>query len=263
MIKEYVAIRKEKIRERVGKYSSTPSFTIIQVNDDPASDSYIRGKIKDATEVGIETNLLKLPVSTTEAELFRIIDQINDDDAVHGLIVQMPLPRHINEEEVKIRINPKKDIDGFHPLSKMDPCTPKGIMNFLITMGVNLSGANAVVIGRSNIVGKPMAKLLLRSNANTTILHSKTSEKDMKFYLRHADIVVVAVGKSSFLNANYKLKKSAVLLDVGINRTDAGLTGDIEPNLDVRIQTPVPGGVGLITRLTLLENLLEAYENGI
>ena len=259
-IKEYVNQQKERIKETILHLNKIPCLVVIQVNDDPASASYIRGKKKDALEVGAEFIHVQLDPATTEQELIEVINGYNADDNVDGIIVQMPLPKHINEEHIKLAVLPSKDVDGFHPLSHFIPCTPKGIINYLKAEKVVFDGKNAVMIGRSNIVGKPMAKLLLKENSNVTILHSHTSEADLCFYLEHADLIVVAVGKKYFINHNYKLKKDAVLVDVGINRIDGVLYGDIEPNLPVRLQTPVPGGVGLLTRLSLLENLLEAVK---
>lgn len=262
-IKEYVLKRKEEMKGYVLKLDVLPHLVIIQLNDDPASNSYVRGKIKDGEEIGVKVTLNKLDPSTSEKELINIINKYNNDNNVHGIIVQMPLPKHIKEDHIKLAVSPKKDVDGFHPLTTFDSCTPKGIIDYLTYVGVNFEGKNAVVIGRSNIVGKPMAKLLLNKNCNVTQLHSKTTKEDMKFYLKHADILVVAIGKKHFIDSSFELKKDAILVDVGINRDEEGLHGDITPNLDVQLQTPVPGGVGLLTRLTLLVNLLEAYKNGI
>ncbi len=263
-VKEYVQSEKNRLANLIKEKNLSPTLVIIQVNDDPASASYIRGKIKDAAEIGAKTIHDKLPEDISQAELIKIIQKYNDDSSVHGIIVQMPLPKQINEEAVKLAVNPKKDVDGFHPLSTFSPCTPKGIIKYLKAEKIDIQSKNAVIIGRSNIVGKPMAKLLLKENANTTILHSKTKREDMEFYLAHADIVVVAVGKRYFLDHSFKLKEDAVLIDVGINRHDGALCGDIEPDLNVRLQTPVPGGVGLLTRISLMDNLLEAtVENEI
>lgn len=262
-IKTYVLNQKDRLRQKITASKGAPELVIIQANDDFASDKYIAGKQKDAAEVGIISRLIKLPTTTSEVELLNVISTINDDPNVHGLIVQLPLPKHINEDRVKAHINPKKDVDGFHPLSKFKACTPLGIINYLKAENVEIRGKNAVIIGRSNIVGKPAAALFLAEDANVTILHSKTSKEDLDFYVRHADIIVVAVGRKHFLDNPY-LKSSAVIVDVGINRNEDGtLTGDVKPGLNVALQTPVPGGVGLLTRLTLLENVWEAYVNGI
>lgn len=262
-IKEYVVAKKEELKNQVASLKTLPHFVVIQINEDEASNAYVKGKMKDAEEVGIKCTLIKMPLTTSQEELLSKINEVNNDPSVHGLIVQMPLPKHIDEEIVKLAVNPSKDIDGFHPLSKMDPCTPKGIINYLKDEHYQILGKNAVVIGRSNIVGKPMAKLLLKESANVTILHSKTSSEDMRRYIANADIIVIAIGRCGFLNETFEYKKDAVIVDVGINRVDGKLHGDAVRDLPVKFQTPVPGGVGLLTRLTLLTNLLEAYNNGL
>lgn len=257
IIKEYVKARKEEIRNLVLTMENKPNITIVQLNEDAASNAYVKGKLKDAAELGIEATLLKLPIETTQNELLKVIDELNNNPNVDGFIVQMPLPKQINEEEIKLAVDPKKDVDGFHPLSKLAPCTPKGIMNYLHAENIKITGKNAVILGRSNIVGKPMAKLLLAESANITILHSKTSFEDMHRYIANADIIVVAIGKQHFLDNRFEYKKDAVIVDVGISRDETGLHGDAIPNLPVGSQTPVPGGVGLLTRLALYENLLD------
>ena len=259
-IKEYVAYKKEALKEEVSNYKRLPKFVIMQVNEDEASNAYIKGKLKDAVEIGVLVELRKYPLDISEADLIQAVKDNCADPRVDGLIVQMPLPKHINEEAIKLAVDPAKDIDGFHPLSHMDPCTPKGIINFLKDEGYPLLGKNAVVIGRSNIVGKPMAHLLLKESCNVTVLHSKTTREDMERYIANADIIVVAIGKAGFLNETFKYKESAVIIDVGISRIDGKLHGDAIPNLPVKFQTPVPGGVGLLTRLTLLTNLIQAYK---
>ena len=256
-VKEYIKLRKEEIKQEVASLKEPINFVIVQLNEDEASKAYIRGKLKDADELGIHAELIKLPVETTQEELLNLIDKLNKDSKVDGFIVQMPLPKQINEETIKLAVAPEKDVDGFHPLSKLNPCTPQGIMNYLKSENIEFLGKNAVVIGRSNIVGKPMAKLLLKESCNVTVLHSKTSFEDMYRYLENADIVVVAVGRQHLVDDKFKFKPSAVLVDVGINRDETGLHGDILPDRPVRLQTPVPGGVGLLTRLALMENLLK------
>lgn len=258
-IKEFVSKEKQQLKEKILALKTKPTLVIIQVNDDQASNSYIRGKLKDGAEVGANVILDKQNPNISESELLKLIDKYNHDANVHGLIVQMPLPKHINEEHIKLAVNPKKDVDGFHPLSRLNACTPNGIIRYLKHEGVVIEGKNAVIIGRSNIVGKPMQRLLLKENATVTQMHSKTRREDMEYYLAHADIIVVAVGHKYFLDHHFKLKNSAVVIDVGINRDSDGLKGDCEPNLKVAIQTPVPGGVGLLTRLALFTNLMEAY----
>ena len=266
IIKDYVKKQKLILKEEFLKLKNPPKFVIVQMNDDAASNIYIKGKLKDAAELGVNAVLVKIPPSSTQDELLSEINKLNNDDSVTGFIVQMPLPKQIDEELIKLSISPKKDVDGFHPLSKLNPCTPEGIMHYLKHENVVISGKNAVVIGRSNIVGKPMAKLLLKESANVTILHSKTSFDDMACYIKNADIIVVAVGKKHLLDNRFEYKKDAVIVDVGINRDVDGLHGDALPNLPVKLQTPVPGGVGLLTRLALYENLLliaEEKNNGI
>ena len=256
-IKEYIKARKEEIKLQVSKMDKKPNLVIVQLNEDEASKAYVKGKLKDAAELGINAKLLKFPVNFTEKQLLKEIAKLNKNKKVDGFIVQMPLPKQINEETIKLAIAPNKDVDGFHPLSELNPCTPQGIMNYLKHEKVQFLGKNAVVIGRSNIVGKPMAKLLLKESCNVTVLHSKTSKEDMAKYLNNADIVVVAVGKQHLITKEFKFKESAIVVDVGINRDETGLHGDVEPGLPVALQTPVPGGVGLLTRLALMENLIK------
>jgi len=260
-IKEYVKLRKEEMRDLISKLDRKPSIAIVQINEDEASKAYIKGKLKDAETIGADAKLIKLPLETSQEELLKEIDRLNHDDSIDGFIVQMPLPSQINEDDVKLAIAPNKDVDGFHPLSKLAPCTPKGILNYLKREHVEIKGKNAVVIGRSNIVGKPMARLLLAESANVTILHSKTTFEDMKNYIKNADIIVIAIGKAGFLDNKFEYKDSATIVDVGINRCEDGLKGDAVPNLPVKLQTPVPGGVGLLTRLALYENLLDIYNS--
>lgn len=258
LIKEYVAKRKLELAERVATLGKKPTLLIIQANENPASDAYIRGKMKDAGEIGANALLWKFPPTISEGELLAKIEEANRDPSIDGVIVQLPLPSHISEAKVKLAVSPKKDVDGFHPLSSFDPCTPKGIIDYLTAEGFAFQGANAVVLGRSEIVGKPMAKLLLKKNCNVTVLHSKTTPEDRAFFLAHADLIVVAIGKLGYLNQGFSYKPSAVIVDVGINRGEDGkLHGDAEPGLSVALQTPVPGGVGLLTRLALICNLLE------
>lgn len=258
-IKEYIASRKQEIKEYVEGLETKPHLVIVQVNEDQASNAYVKGKLKDCAELGINGELIKLPINTSEETLLNLIDKLNHDDAVDAFIVQMPLPKQINEEKVKLAVSPAKDVDGFHPLSELNPCTPQGIIDYLHAVGVQMQGLNALVIGRSNIVGKPMAKLLLKENCNVTTVHSKTSKDDMAFYIAHADIIVIAIGRQFFLDEKYSYKPTAIIVDVGISRDETGLHGDAVPGLPVQLQTPVPGGVGLLTRLSLIENLIKIY----
>ncbi|MCF0113447.1 MAG: bifunctional 5,10-methylenetetrahydrofolate dehydrogenase/5,10-methenyltetrahydrofolate cyclohydrolase [Bacilli bacterium] len=247
------------MRNEVEALGRPPRLIIIQANENPASDAYIRGKRKDAEEIGAVADLIKLSPCITEEALLHVIDECNADQSADGIIVQLPLPDHISEAKVKMAVDPRKDVDGFHPATTFDPCTPKGIVNYLRHEGFAFRGANAVVLGRSNIVGKPMAHLLLKEDCNVTVLHSKTTAEDRAFYIAHADLIVVAIGRLGYLNPTFTYKPDAVVVDVGINRGEDGkLHGDATPDLPVKIQTPVPGGVGLLTRLALIENLLEA-----
>lgn len=261
-VKGYVAAAKESLKADIadfeGEEGRKPCLAIIQVGDNPASNSYVKGKAKDSAEVGAEALVFKLPEDTSEKALLKMIKRLSRKKKVDGLIVQLPLPKGIDPEKVKLAVPPSKDVDGFHPLSPYDPGTPKGIIGYLKACQFSFEGANAVVIGRSDIVGKPMARLLLKENCNVTVLHSKTERPDMERYVANADLIVVAVGKKHFLDKTFNFKESCVIIDVGINRDESGLCGDCEPGLPVAAQTPVPGGVGLITRVTLLETLMKA-----
>lgn len=262
-IKEYVAYKKALIKNEISSQEIKPHLVIVQVNDDFASNTYINGKIKDCEELNIISTLIKLESNTSEKDLLKAIDILNKKDGVDGFIVQMPLPEHINENKIKEAINPKKDVDGFNLKSHFKACTPYGIIRFLEYLDYDFVGKNAVVIGRSNIVGKPAFKYLLEKNCNVTQLHSKTKKEDMAYYLKHADLVIVAIGKPNIID-EYTFKDSAYLFDVGINRDENNkLCGDIKKDQNVAFQSPVPGGVGLLTRLCLIENLMEAYRNGI
>ena len=259
-VKEYFASRKQEIRDSLFSLPVKPRLVIIQVNEDAGSNAYVKGKMKDAAEMGVDAELIKLPVDTSEEKLMKLIKKLNKNPEIDGFIVQMPLPKQISEQKVKLAIDPLKDVDGFHPLSPLNPCTPQGIINYLHHEGIVLQSKNALVLGRSEIVGKPMAKLLLKENCNVTQVHSKTLREDMERYVSNADIIVVAIGKQGFLDNSFKYKPSAIIIDVGISRDETGLHGDAVPNLPVAFQTPVPGGVGLLTRLALFENLLKIYE---
>ena len=260
-IKEYIAQRKSEIKAYVEGLEIKPYLVVIQVNEDAGSNAYVKGKLKDCAELGIRADLIKLPIDTTEENLLKIIENCKKNPEITGFIVQMPLPKQINEETIKLAIDPAKDVDGFHPLSWLNPCTPQGIIDYLKNEHIEMLGKNALVIGRSNIVGKPMAKLLLKENCNVTVVHSKTSFEDMSRYILNADIIVIAIGRQGFLDNKYQYKDSAVIVDVGISRDETGLHGDAVPGLPVKLQTPVPGGVGLLTRLSLIENLLKIYKN--
>lgn len=258
-IKEFVQQEKLRLAEETASFSRPPHLVIIQANDSPASDAYVRGKRKDCEEVGARSTLCLLSPTVSEEELLQKVAQYNADPDVDGLIVQLPLPKHISEAKVKLAVTPEKDVDGFHPLTTFTPCTPKGIIDYLTDIGFDFVGKNAVVLGRSEIVGKPMARLLLSKHCNVTVLHSRTSEEDKAFYIAHADLIVVAIGKLGFLDRRFTYKPNAVIVDVGINRNEEGkLRGDAVPDLPIAVQTPVPGGVGLLTRLALIKNLFIA-----
>lgn len=258
-IKEYTEARKAVLREQL--IEKNLKAVIVQVGNVEASNRYVRNKIKDLEEVGITTELIKFAEDITERQLLHTMADLNGDSSVTGYLVQLPLPKHISEEKVNLAIDPKKDIDGFHPLSKTVAATPLGTFNYLKSMNYDFSGKNAVIIGRSHIVGRPMHKLLLDANMNVTILHTKTSEEDKRFYLANADLIVVAAGKAGVVDSSYHLKESAVIMDVGINFNAEGkLIGDCEPGLDVAFQSPVPGGCGLLTRLAVIENLISLAE---
>lgn len=254
-IKEYTQNKKLALKESLA--DKTLKAVIVQVGNVEASNRYVRNKIKDLEEVGITAKLLKFPEDISEEALLLQLDLLNHDDSVTGYLVQLPLPKHINEELVNLNIWPVKDLDGFHPESKTTAATPLGMYTYLKDMNYDFSGKNAVIIGRSNIVGKPMHKLLLDANMNVTLLHTKTTEEDKRFYLAHADLIIVAAGKPGVLNKSYKLKETAIVLDVGINFTSDGkLIGDCEKDLPVAFQSPTPGGTGLLTRLAVIENLI-------
>ena len=264
---------KAEISEFIDATKVTPGLAVILVGDDPASAVYVRNKHKGCLEVGINSYEITMPKETTEDELIAKIDELNADDKVHGILVQLPLPKHISEEKIINRISPAKDVDAFHPVNvgkitngKYDfiPCTPAGIMELLHFYNVEISGKECVVIGRSNIVGKPMALLLLAENGTVTVCHSRT--KDLAEVARRADILVVAIGKPNFVGADM-VKPGAVVIDVGINRLDDGkLCGDVnyaevEP-IASKI-TPVPGGVGPMTITMLLKNTFTAAKKSI
>ncbi|HSQ22010.1 MAG TPA: bifunctional methylenetetrahydrofolate dehydrogenase/methenyltetrahydrofolate cyclohydrolase FolD [Coriobacteriia bacterium] len=245
----------------------TPHLAVVLVGDDPASASYVRMKERDCEQVGIVSLDHRLPAATTQVELDALIDRLNADPAVHGILVQMPLPGHLDAESVIERIAPAKDVDGFHPeslgllvrgLPGFRACTPAGVMELLRAYDIDPKGMRAVVIGRSTIVGKPMALLLLEANATVTVCHSRTV--DLPGVCREADLLVAAIGRAGMIDASY-VKLGAVVIDVGINRTDAGLVGDVDYASVEPIAsaiTPVPGGVGPMTRAMLMVNTVRA-----
>jgi methylenetetrahydrofolate dehydrogenase (NADP+)/methenyltetrahydrofolate cyclohydrolase len=248
----------------------TPGLAVVLVGEDPASQVYVRNKVKACVDAGLHSVLERYPANLTEAELLKRIDELNHDKSIHGILVQLPLPAHIDAHKVIESISPAKDVDGFHVSSAgalmvgqpgFWPCTPYGCMKMLESIGYDLRGKHAVVIGRSNIVGKPIAMMLLQKNATVTVCHSATA--DLKAMTLQADVIVAAVGKRNVLTADM-VKPGAVVLDVGINRNDEGkLCGDVDfagVSQVASYITPVPGGVGPMTITMLLVNTLEAAE---
>lgn len=244
---------------------AVPGLAVVLVGDNPASKVYVGQKEKACLEAGFASFLHRLPASTPQKELFGLIERLNDDPSVHGILVQLPLPPQIDPDMVIAAIKPGKDVDGFHPVNVgrlvaglpcCEPCTPKGIMRLLKETGLPIAGKEAVIIGRSNIVGKPVALMLLSKSATVTICHSKTH--DLATHVRRADILVAAIGKPRFVTADM-VKEGAVVIDVGINRLDEGLVGDVDygpVSEKASWITPVPGGVGPMTIAMLLENTL-------
>lgn len=245
-----------------------PGLAVILVGDNPASKTYVKSKQKSCREIGMESILIEMPSNTSEEKLLAEIKKLNENDDIHGILVQLPLPPHISEMKVIETISPEKDVDGFHPVNigrmmtgqdTFLPCTPFGVMEMLKYAGIDPEGKHAVIIGRSNIVGKPMGQLLLGENATVTYCHSRTS--DMKSLTKQADILVAAVGKPKMITADY-VKEGAVVIDVGINRDENGkLCGDVDFD-DVKEKasfiTPVPGGVGPMTITMLLYNTVKS-----
>lgn len=258
----------DKLSLKVKQLDTAPNLVVIQVGNDPASSVYVRNKERTAERVGINSETVKLSKHITQDELLEIIDKYNNDSLVNGILVQLPLPKHIDEQVILEAISPMKDVDGFHPLNvgklnigqkQMIPSTPAGIMELLKANHIELEGKHVVIVGRSNIVGKPLAHLLLEANATVTITHSRT--KDLKHLTKLADILVVAVGQSEFITKDY-VKTGAVVIDVGINRTESGLKGDVDFNnvkSKVAAITPVPGGVGPMTIAMLMNQTYQAY----
>lgn len=245
----------------------TPGLAVVLVGDDQASQVYVRNKEKACNSVGINSFMHLLPASTRQEELLDLIKKLNADSKVHGILVQLPVPPQIDPDIILQAIDPTKDVDGFHPfntgklmagLKTFVPCTPRGIMHLLAAYNISLAGKHAVVVGRSNIVGKPMASLLMARDATVTVCHSKTS--DLKEFTRSADILVVAVGRPRLITADM-VKPGAVVVDVGINRLPEGLVGDVDFDTVKEVAsyiTPVPGGVGPLTIAMLLQNTLES-----
>ena len=265
-VKESVKVRAEELK----KIGIEPTLAVILAGEDKASQTYVRAKEKACNEYGIKSVAHRLSENTTQSELLALINVLNLDDSIHGILVQLPLPKHIDTNTVLATIDPAKDVDGFHAVnvgklvSGLDgfvPCTPLGVMEILKEYGIDVAGLNAVVIGRSNIVGKPMANLLLNASATVTVTHSKT--KNLKEICKNADLIVAAIGKPFFLKADM-VKDGAVVVDVGINRLDDGrLVGDVdfdEVAPKCSYITPVPGGVGPMTIAMLLNNTILAAQ---
>ena len=245
-----------------------PGLAVVIVGNDPASRIYVNNKKKDCEEVGIRSFEYALPEETSEDQLLGLIDALNQDPAIDGILVQLPIPKHLDEAKVIRRIRHDKDVDAFHPYNTGElmigrpvfaPCTPAGVMELLKDAGIEVAGKNCVVVGRSNIVGKPMSMLMLHANATVTVCHSKT--KDLKEVCRQADILIVAIGKADFITGDY-VREGAVVIDVGMNRREDGkLTGDVDfesVSKKASAITPVPGGVGPMTRAMLLKNTIKA-----
>lgn len=263
-MQDELKVKVDKLKEA----DNVPGLAVILVGEDPASQIYVRNKARQATAIGLNSSVVRLPETVSEQELLDLIEQYNQSEQWHGILVQLPLPEHISEEKVLLAIDPEKDVDGFHPMNMgrlwsgnplMIPSTPAGIMEMFREYNVELSGKRAVVIGRSNIVGKPMAQLLMMADATVTIAHSKT--ENLRELTKEADILVVAIGRDRMIKAE-DVKKGAVVIDVGMNRDEDGkLHGDVDFDevKDVAsLITPVPGGVGPMTITMLMEQTVRA-----
>ena len=260
---------KKKIIDLKSTYNSLPSLTVILVGNDHASKIYVKNKEKFSKEVGINSEVIRYPENIDESIILNKILELNKNKKISGILVQLPLPKHINKKKVIEAILPTKDVDGFHPLNvghlssgydSRIPCTPLGCLLLLKKVEKNLTGKHAVIIGRSNLNGRPMAQLLLKENCTVTITHSKT--KDLKGICNKADIIVAAAGKPKLVKGDW-VKKNAIVIDVGINKTDSGIVGDVdfdEVSKVVRAITPVPGGVGPMTIACLLNNTVECFK---
>ncbi len=265
---------KDELKEEVAALKAQGiegSLAVVQVGEDPASSVYVRNKKKACEYIGIHSLSYELPEETTEEELLDLIASLNENDAVNGILVQLPVPKHIDADKIIRAISPEKDVDGFHPMNVgklvigekgFVSCTPAGIVQLLKRSGIEIAGKNCVIIGRSNIVGKPMALLMLQENATVTVAHSKTT--DLKAVCKTADILIVAIGKKQFITADY-IKEGAVVIDVGIHRgEDKKLFGDVcyeEVEPVASAITPVPGGVGPMTIAMLMSNCVESIHN--
>ena len=271
--KKISAVLREKLKEKVSKlkstYNAVPGLTVILVGEDPPSKIYVKNKEKSAIEVGINSEVIRYQDNVEEKVVLNKIKELNENDKVSGILVQLPLPKHIDKRKVIETINPNKDVDGLHPMNvgnlssgydSMVPCTPLGCYLLIKDVEKDLNGKHAVIIGRSNLNGKPMTQLLLKENCTVTITHSKT--KDLKAECKRADIIVAAVGRPKLVKADW-VKKDAIVIDVGINKTDSGLVGDVdfeEVSKVAKAVTPVPGGVGPMTIACLLSNTVECFK---
>jgi len=259
-----------KLKKEVSQLNGQPMLVVVLVGDDPASHFYVRNKEKYAKRVNIDSKVIRMTADTTQAELLNVVDSLNTDPNVHGILVQFPLPKHLDEEAVKLSIHPDKDVDGLHILNVgrlvtgldgLTPCTPTGVIELIESTGIDIQGKHAVVVGRSMLVGKPVAMMLLAKHATVTICHSRT--KDLKDHLLHADIVIAAVGIAKFVTGDM-IKSGAMVIDVGINSVDDTLVGDVDFDSAVEKAgyiTPVPGGVGPMTISMLLKNTVKAFRH--
>jgi len=268
-IKDNIAAEVKILKNKTGK---TPGLAVVLVGDDPASAVYVKNKNKTCKNIGFQSFEHILSENTSEDKLLNLINDLNNDDQVNGILVQLPLPSHISSKKILVAINPQKDVDGFHlenvgrlvtGNALFKPCTPAGIIKLLDEYKIVIEGKNAVIIGRSNIVGKPVSFLLLERNATVTICHSRT--KDLPSLTRSADILIAAIGKPNFVTPDM-VKNNAVVIDVGINRLDGKLVGDVDfasVSKQASLITPVPGGVGPMTIAMLMENTFQAFKNSL
>ena len=260
---------KKEVSDLKNKFNKVPKLTVILIGDLTPSQIYVRNKEKSANEVGLKSDIIKYPDTVNEKEILEKIEELNSDRTVSGILVQLPLPKHIDKQKVINTINPSKDVDGFHPMNVGNlssgyessiPCTPLGCYLLIKKIEPKLSGKKAIIIGRSNLNGKPMAQLLLKENCTVTVTHSKT--KDLKAECLEADIVVAAVGIPELVKGDW-IKKGTIVIDVGINKTDKGIVGDVafnEVSKNAKALTPVPGGVGPMTIACLLKNTIDCFK---
>ena len=263
---------KEELDVLKTKFNKIPCLTVILIGEDIPSKIYVRNKEKSAKEIGLKSDIIKYPETVNEQTVLNKIHELNKDDKVSGILVQLPLPKHINNKNVIDAINPIKDVDGFHPINVGNlssgyessiPCTPLGCLLLIKNIESNLSGKKAVILGRSNLNGKPMAQLLLKENCTVTVAHSKT--KNLKQECLNADILVVAVGMPKLVKGDW-VKKDSIVIDVGINKTEKGIVGDVDfddVSKFVKAITPVPGGVGPMTIACLLKNTIESFKKSL